>query len=543
MNPGKIFPGGSTLRRHPDRADQARPRGGHVGVATQVAAGERAVDGMVPSRTLRPETTEDLAAVITEAELVRARRSCSGAAGRASASAIRRRVTTSRWTSPASPGIVEHSPADLVCTVRAGTTLAELARALSASGQRWPVEAPLPERATVGGTIASAAAGPSRLRYQHPRDWIIGCTAVLGDGTITHAGGRVVKNVTGYDMTRLYSGSYGTLVALAEVTLKLIALPERTATLRATVADLRDALRIAAALRATHLPLDALAMVTGGAAERVGDARASVFIRVAGAGVPRSSASRARCMSTPARRRSTSVSGTTSRRSPRTRTMSRAPDGRLATTCRSASTSRTRSSIPGVGSPSCSGSDVEALRADAREPRGADGALIVERADAEFKRAVGGAWGRPRIPLAIASRAEGPLRPARRPRARPRPVSLESVTLAPLQEVEPGLRQCIHCGMCLEACPTYQITRLETESPRGRIHLMINMLEGGPTSDATRLHLDRCLACRACEVGLPVGRAVRPPHRSGAHGHRRGVAPAPRLARGATAAPRARRAR
>ena len=79
------------------------------------------------------------------------------------------------------------------------------------------------------------------------------------------------------------------------------------------------------------------------------------------------------------------------------------------------------------------------------------------------------------------------------------------MTIAPLREVEPGLRQCIHCGMCLEACPTYQITRLETESPRGRIHLMINMLQGGPTSDTTRLHLDRCLACRACEVVCPSG--------------------------------------
>ncbi|TMC07482.1 MAG: 4Fe-4S dicluster domain-containing protein [Chloroflexi bacterium] len=79
------------------------------------------------------------------------------------------------------------------------------------------------------------------------------------------------------------------------------------------------------------------------------------------------------------------------------------------------------------------------------------------------------------------------------------------MTVAALREVEPGLRQCIHCGMCLEACPTYQITRLETESPRGRIHLMLNMLEGGPTSDTTRLHLDRCLACRACEVVCPSG--------------------------------------
>ena len=79
------------------------------------------------------------------------------------------------------------------------------------------------------------------------------------------------------------------------------------------------------------------------------------------------------------------------------------------------------------------------------------------------------------------------------------------MTSAALREVEPGLRQCIHCGMCLEACPTYQLTRLETESPRGRIHLMINMLEGGPISDTTRVHLDRCLACRACEVVCPSG--------------------------------------
>ena len=79
------------------------------------------------------------------------------------------------------------------------------------------------------------------------------------------------------------------------------------------------------------------------------------------------------------------------------------------------------------------------------------------------------------------------------------------MTIAALRDVEPGLRQCIHCGMCLEACPTYQITRLETESPRGRIHLMIAMLEGAPASDTTRLHLDRCLACRACEVVCPSG--------------------------------------
>ncbi len=79
------------------------------------------------------------------------------------------------------------------------------------------------------------------------------------------------------------------------------------------------------------------------------------------------------------------------------------------------------------------------------------------------------------------------------------------MTLSPLH-FEEGLRQCIHCGMCLEACPTYQLTRLETESPRGRIHLMRALAEGTiDVEPEVRLHLDRCLACRACEAVCPSG--------------------------------------
>jgi glycolate oxidase FAD binding subunit len=321
-------------------------------------------------------------------------------------------------------GIVEHSPADLVCTVRAGTTIAELARALSASGQRWPVEAPSAERATGGGPIASAAAGPSRLRYQHPRDWIIGCTAVLGDGTITHAGGRVVKNVTGYDMTRLYSGSYGTLVALAEVTLKLVALPERTATLRATVADLRDALRIAAELRATHLPLDALAVLTGGAAERVGDARASVFIRIAGPDAAVERVTRAvleRSGATPFDARVWDDIASLPANSDR---VARAgwPAGHELPVELGLSSAVI---YPGSGIAFVlSEVDVETFGRMRTRLEAADGALIVERAGADFKRAVGGAWGRPRVPLAIARALKdrfdphGVLAPGRVPLAR-----------------------------------------------------------------------------------------------------------------------------
>src|SRR6267378_655044 len=179
-------------------------------------------------------------------------------------------------------GIVEYEPGDLVATVRAGTTLAELAQALAPRGQRWPVEPGLPERATVGGTLASAAGGPSRLRYFHPRDWVIGARVVLGDGTPVRSGGRVVKNVTGYDLTRLWSGTFGTLAAIVELTLKLTAIPERTVSVIADV-DVSAAFDAANELHASGLPLDALAIVTGeavGALDARGDA--ALLVRLTG---------------------------------------------------------------------------------------------------------------------------------------------------------------------------------------------------------------------------------------------------------------------
>jgi glycolate oxidase iron-sulfur subunit len=97
-----------------------------------------------------------------------------------------------------------------------------------------------------------------------------------------------------------------------------------------------------------------------------------------------------------------------------------------------------------------------------------------------------------------------------------------------------GLERCIHCGLCLEACPTYQITHLETESPRGRLHLMGGIADGriDPTrSDATVLHLDRCLACRACEAvcpsGVPYGRLIEETRAGLARA--RGISPAGQL--------------
>jgi len=122
-------------------------------------------------------------------------------------------------------GVIEHEPRDLTIAVEAGCTLATLDAALAACGQFVPLDAPRPTRATVGGTLASGWLGPRRARYGRPRDFLIGTTVVLADGTVARAGGMVVKNVTGYDLSKLYVGSLGTLAAIARANFKTLPLP------------------------------------------------------------------------------------------------------------------------------------------------------------------------------------------------------------------------------------------------------------------------------------------------------------------------------
>jgi len=299
-------------------------------------------------------------------------------------------------------GIVEYEPGDLVATVRAGTTLAELAESLTPRKQRWPVEPGLPQRATVGGTLASAAGGPSRLRYFHPRDWVIGARVVLGDGTPVRSGGRVVKNVTGYDLTRLWSGTFGTLVAIVELTLKLTAIPERTVSLVAEV-DVPAAFEAANALHASGLPLDALAIVTGEAVGMIG-ARgdAALLVRLTGPAAAvrrlrREIRDRIRCRDVP--------------NDAWDRVAALPLEAKW--TARVAWPAATRPAIQFAGYPAViypANSTAYLLRSIDRATFGkvrasletAGGIAVLERATAEYKRDAGGAWGAPRVPLGIA---------------------------------------------------------------------------------------------------------------------------------------------
>jgi glycolate oxidase FAD binding subunit len=125
-------------------------------------------------------------------------------------------------------GVREHSWQDLTATVGAGTTWAEMQRVLAQHGQQVALDPLWPERATVGGVVATNDSGALRLRYGSLRDLVIGMTLVLADGTVARSGGKVVKNVAGYDLHKLMIGAFGTLAVVTEVTFRLHALPRNT---------------------------------------------------------------------------------------------------------------------------------------------------------------------------------------------------------------------------------------------------------------------------------------------------------------------------
>ena len=150
-------------------------------------------------------------------------------------------------------GVKEHTPADLTITVRAGTPLAEVQRRLGETGQWLPLDPPHADGATVGGVIATNASGPRRARYGTLRDLVIGTRVALVDGTIARSGGKVVKNVAGYDLNKLYIGSLGTLGVVVEVTLKVLPVPARQGAIVAMFPSLRVAIDAAVAI--AHTPL------------------------------------------------------------------------------------------------------------------------------------------------------------------------------------------------------------------------------------------------------------------------------------------------
>jgi len=153
---------------------------------------------------------------------------------------------------------IQHFAGDLVATLPAGVTLAKANAALGRERQWLPLDPPHGHRATIGGIVATNDSGPRRQQYGAPRDLIIGIEVALVDGRVARAGGRVVKNVAGYDLSRLLCGSFGALGVITSATFKLTPLPPASITLVVTPRNLAHAQALAASLAAAPLTPTAL---------------------------------------------------------------------------------------------------------------------------------------------------------------------------------------------------------------------------------------------------------------------------------------------
>ena len=224
---------------------------------------EYAVDGLTPSSVVAPRTVEELSDLLRVAS-ERGLRVVPWGGGTKMGLGSPPAAVDLVVVMTSLDGLIAHEAADLTVSVQAGMTLASLQKRLAEHGQYLPLQAPLPDRSTIGGVLATASSGPWRLAYGSPRDWLIGSSVVLADGTQAKSGGQVVKNVTGYDLNKLYTGSLGTLAVIVGATFKVSPLPTQRGTMAACFESVEAALAAShQLLSASYLPR-ALQLVVGG---------------------------------------------------------------------------------------------------------------------------------------------------------------------------------------------------------------------------------------------------------------------------------------
>jgi glycolate oxidase FAD binding subunit len=201
-----------------------------IGVASRKATVEDAVDGVVPGRVVEPEDGAQLAQALADATAARRSTIVRGGGTKLAwgrrPRAVDQLLSTARLIAP-----LVHRDGDLTATVGAGVRLTDLNAHLAQKGQWLPVESPF-GGTTVGGLVATNESGPFRHRFGTPRDLLIGVTLALADGRLVKSGGTVVKNVAGYDLGRLISGSMGQLAVVVDATFKLAPVPHASSSLR-----------------------------------------------------------------------------------------------------------------------------------------------------------------------------------------------------------------------------------------------------------------------------------------------------------------------
>ena len=179
-------------------------------------------------------------------------------------------------------GITEYVPGDLTLTARAGTTLADIREATREHGQWLAMDPPGSAESTIGATVATSSAGPLRTYFGSPRDLTLGVEFVSGVGVVARGGGRVVKNVAGFDLTRLMTGSWGTLGVITEVTLRLHARPEADESVAIAVDGPAGVGRVRQLLRRLPFTPYACEIVNDALASIVGSPETTAVFRLAG---------------------------------------------------------------------------------------------------------------------------------------------------------------------------------------------------------------------------------------------------------------------
>ncbi len=229
-----------------------------------------AIDGLLPRLAVIPETAEQVAQIVALANQQGLTLLTRGGGSRINLGGIPEQFDILLETTKLTR-LLEHEAPDLTCHVEAGITLAALQAQLATKGQRLALDPPDAQQATIGGILASNASGPKRLRYGTARDMVIGLQVVQASGEVARSGGRVVKNVAGYDLNKLYIGSLGTLGIIVEANFKLQPLPANERTLILTFSNAADAMQTVIAILGSLLTPSAIELIDSGAASDMTD--------------------------------------------------------------------------------------------------------------------------------------------------------------------------------------------------------------------------------------------------------------------------------
>jgi glycolate oxidase FAD binding subunit len=242
--------------------DKLRGIVGPAHVLTGVDCGPYVVDGRSPEAVAFPRSKEEVAAILLAAAEAEMPVTPWGGGTKMGIGAPPQRwglvLALKRLNR-----LLEHEPGDLTATVEAGMTLGALQRALGGRGQWLSLDPAHPDEATLGGILSSNAAGPRRHLYGSCRDLLIGVTVVTAAGALVKGGGKVVKNVAGYDLPKLFIGAFGTLGVVVEATVKLRPRPDADRLVVARFASLKEAGAAARTVMGSDLLPSALDLVDG----------------------------------------------------------------------------------------------------------------------------------------------------------------------------------------------------------------------------------------------------------------------------------------